>query len=76
MPVLRPQPKASLAPNWLVRRDGELGVMLAVGDKAQFELLDNAQEGQPSLIDLPPDTLLIDANRLRTRDGQLIEYEK
>ena len=50
--------------------------MLAVDDKAKFESLNNAQEGQPALVDLPPETLLIDANRLRARDGQSIEYEK
>ncbi len=67
---------SSLPPNWLVRRDGELGIMLAVGDKAQFEPLTNAQEGQPVRVDLPPDTRLIDANRLRARDGQKIQYEQ
>ncbi|MEZ5480289.1 MAG: biotin/lipoyl-binding protein [Thiolinea sp.] len=63
----------ALPPDWLLRRDGQLGLMLAVEGKAEFHPLPNAREGQPVLIDLPPETLLIDDNRLRVRTGQAIE---
>jgi len=58
---------------WLLRREGGLGLMLAVDGKAEFYPLKNAREGQAALIDLPEDTLLIDANRLRARNGQAIK---
>lgn len=66
----------SIPASWLLRRDGKLGLMLAVDDKAKFYPVANAREGQPALVDLPPDTLLINDNRLRVRDGQSIESVK
>jgi multidrug resistance efflux pump len=63
----------AISPEWLLRREGGLGLMLAVDGKAEFYPLKNAREGQPALIDLPADTLLIDANRLRVRNGQNIQ---
>lgn len=63
----------AIPPDWLLRREGGLGLMLAVDGKAAFYPLKNAREGQPALIDLPPETLLIDANRLRVRNGQAIQ---
>lgn len=66
----------AISPEWLLRREGGLGLMLAVDGKAEFYPLDNAREGQPALIDLPADTLLIDANRLRVRNGQTIQLSE
>lgn len=63
----------AIPPDWLLRREGGLGLMLAVDGKAVFYPLKNAREGQAALIDLPGDTLLIDANRLRARNGQKIQ---
>lgn len=62
-----------LPASWIVRREGGLGVMLAENGVAKFHLLPDAQEGQPILTDLPPETLILDQNRLRARDGQMIE---
>lgn len=66
----------AISPEWLLRREGGLGLMLAVDGKAEFYPLENAREGQPALIDLPADTLLIDANRLRVRNGQNIRLSE
>lgn len=63
----------AIPPDWLLRREGGLGLMLAVDGKAEFYPLKNAREGQATLIDLPDNTLLIDANRLRARNGQKIQ---
>lgn len=62
----------ALSADWLVQRGGVLGVMLAVDGKAKFHAFPEAKEGLPMLTDLPADTRLIDANRLRVRDGQAI----
>ncbi len=58
--------------SWVLRREGRLGVLLAKEGKARFYPLPNALEGQPVLTDLSPDTLLIDQNRIRLRDGEAI----
>lgn len=65
----------ALSAEWLVRRGGVLGVMLAVNGKAQFHAFPDATEGLPVLVDLPAETRLIDANRLRVRDGQSVTTE-
>lgn len=71
------QGKQPLLPaNWLVQREGGLGVMLAVDGVAKFHPLPEAKEGQPVRVGLPPNTLLIDQNRLRARDGQAIVVGK
>lgn len=57
---------------WVMRRDGQLGVMLVAEGKARFKVLPNALEGQPVLTDLSADTRLIDENRIRLRDGEAI----
>ncbi|MEZ5537030.1 MAG: biotin/lipoyl-binding protein [Thiolinea sp.] len=74
---LRWQGKLPAIPaDWLLRREGGLGLMLAVDGEAEFYPLEGAREGQPALIDLPADTLLIDANRLRVRNGQKIQLSE
>ncbi len=66
----------ALPANWVVRREGGLGVMLEVDGVAKFHPLPDAKEGQPVLIDLPTSVRLIDQNRLRARDGQAVMVEK
>lgn len=60
--------------SWVLRREGQLGVMLAEQNRAKFHPLPNAREGQPALIDLSPAIQLIDVNRIRVRDGQAITF--
>ncbi len=66
----------AISPDWLLRREDGLGLMLAVDGKAEFYRLEHAREGQPALVDLPADTLLIDANRFRVRNGQKIRIDE
>lgn len=68
-------PIPALPASWLVRRDAQLGIMLAEGNVAKFHPLPNAQEGQPAIVDLPDTVLLIDQNRLRVQHGQTIKVE-
>jgi RND family efflux transporter MFP subunit len=65
-----------LPAQYLSRRNGELGVLLAKDNKAIFHKLPDAQEGQPAKIDLPDSTLVIDTNRFRLRVNETIKIEK
>ncbi|MDX1605222.1 MAG: efflux RND transporter periplasmic adaptor subunit [Candidatus Competibacterales bacterium] len=56
----------------LVRRDGQLGILLAQGDRARFHPLPEAEEGRPVTVDLPPDTQLITAGRFGLQPGDPI----
>lgn len=62
-----------LPADYLVRRDGRLGVFIAEGDSAQFYPLPDAREGQPVRLDIPPDKLLVTDGRQRLQDGDVIE---
>jgi RND family efflux transporter MFP subunit len=55
-----------------VRRNGRLGLILAEGDKARFLPLPHALEGQPVIVDLPADTLLVVEGRQTLKDGDTI----
>lgn len=67
-----------LPPDYILRRNGQLGVMLAkdiiegVGH-ASFFVLNAAKEGQSAEIDLPTATLIITENQYRVKDGQQIK---
>lgn len=68
---------------YILRRGDNLGVMLALPKKdksakkgtATFHKLSNAREGQPAYIDLSKTALIIDQNRYRVKDSQLISWE-
>ena len=79
----KPQPGASgrikwraneayLPADYILQREGRLGVFIAEGDKARFVSLPDAQEGRPALVRLPPDTRVIAEGRLALKDGQAI----
>ena len=73
--------KRQIPPEYILRNNAELGVMIAEESeegtaKAKFVALSNAIEGQPTQTDLPIDTLIIDKNRYRVSDGELISTEK
>jgi len=60
---------AALPPDLIVRRSGQLGVLLAENGNARFQPLPDAQEGRPAVVDLPPETLLIVEGRFALSDG-------
>lgn len=73
--------KKQIPPEYILRNNASLGVMIADSSeegtaKAKFTALDNAVEGQPAFIDLPNNTLIIDKNRYRVTDGELISIQK
>jgi hypothetical protein len=62
------QPPA-LPADLLVRRQGQLGVLLAEQGKARFYPLPNAREGRPAVLALPAQTLIITEGRFAVSDG-------
>ncbi len=70
-----------IPPEYILRNNADLGVMIAENPKegtakAKFKTLPNAVEGQPAVTALPKDTLIIDKNRYRVTDGELISIQK
>lgn len=59
-----------LPADYLVRRGDGLGIFILREDRAHFVAIPQAQEGQPSLVELPPETRLITDGRQRLVDGQ------
>ena len=62
-----------LPANYLVRRNGRLGIFLAKDGIARFHVLRGAREGQPVRVDVDPQQLLITDGRQRLQDGNTIE---
>lgn len=63
---------ATIPADYLVRRDGQLGVFVAEGDTARFVPIPDAQEGRPAIAALPGETRLITEGRQRLQDGMSI----
>ena len=59
-----------LPADYLVRRDGRLGVFTIEDNRARFVTVPQAQEGRPAAVDLPPGTRLISDGRQGLSDGQ------
>jgi RND family efflux transporter MFP subunit len=59
--------------DFLVRRKGRLGIFTAVEGKAVFRPLDNALEGRPASVALPPETEVVVLGRESLADGDAIE---
>ncbi len=75
-------PRPVLPADFVVRRGGELGVLLidpgsAGGDRAEvhWRPLPEADAGRPVQVDLPPDALLVGDGRLRVQPGQSVTVE-
>jgi len=62
-------PRALLPSDYLVRREGVLGVFVAEGSVARFVPVPDAQDGRPALVTLPQDANLITDGRQRLNDG-------
>jgi len=70
-----------IPPEYVLRNNGSLGVMTAESAvegtaKAKFQILPNAIEGQPAQTVLAKSTSIIDKNRYRVTDGQLISIRE
>jgi RND family efflux transporter MFP subunit len=61
-----------LPPDYLVRRDGELGVFFVDEGVARFHAVPHALEGRPVEVQLPARTLLVIEGRQRLADGDEI----
>jgi len=57
---------------YLVRRDGQLGIFLFENGKARFRILEDALEGRPAIVDFPSSTLLIVEGRDSLNDGDTV----
>ncbi len=64
-----------LPPEYLVKREGVLGVMLADAGKARFLPLADAREGQSVNVELSPDVLVIIQGQHVVNDGSMIFVE-
>ena len=58
-----------LPPDYLVRRQGELGVFLLEADTARFVPVAGAENGRPATVRLPTDSLVVTDGRQRLADG-------
>lgn len=65
--------QAHIPANLLVRRDGQLGIFIARNQKAEFHRLPMAQEGQPALSDLPPDSQIVTMGQQSLQHGQSVQ---
>jgi len=75
-------PRPVLPADFVVRRGGELGVLLIEPDRpgqtraeVRWLRLPKADAGRPVQIDLPPDTLLVADGRLRVQPGQTVNVD-
>lgn len=65
-----------LPADYLVRRNGSLGIFLLDGNTARFHTLADAREGQPTRLKLAQDRLLITDGRQRLQDGDPVTIIK
>ncbi len=69
-------PRPALPPDYIVQRNGELGVLVLDNDgqTAGFIPLPGADAGRPLAVDLPAETLLIDDGRRRIQPGDRVTF--
>ena len=65
-----------LPSNFVVRRNGQLGVFLNNDGKAVFSPLPNAQEGRPVVVEFPVGTELITLGRDRLQHGDSLSVSR
>lgn len=68
--------RLGLPSEFLSERQGQLGVLIATNNTAQFIALDNAQEGRAVAVDLPADTLIITTGRTSAKHGEALHADK
>ncbi|MGB5775167.1 MAG: efflux RND transporter periplasmic adaptor subunit, partial [Sedimenticolaceae bacterium] len=64
--------RSMLPSDYLVRRDGRLGVFVLDTDRARFIDIPGAEDGRPAVLQLAPETLLISEGRQRLVDNDLV----
>ncbi len=64
-----------MPPEYMVRREDKLGVMVAEAGKATFYELRGAREGQPASVNLRSNSQIIIVNRYSVEDGQSVVIE-
>lgn len=64
-----------LSPEYIMRRNGSLGVMIIKDDKAHFHPLPHAIEGQPVQAFLSSSTQVIAKNRFRVTEGETVTID-
>lgn len=64
--------RPALPAHWILRRNGELGVLIAEESQAVFRPVPGAREGQPAFVDLPMDTPVITDGRFGLSPGDSI----
>lgn len=62
--------RAHVPADYLVRRDGRLGVFVVKDSTATFVPIDDAQEGRPALAPFGADTAIVTDGRQTLRNGQ------
>ncbi len=62
--------------NYIVERDGALGVFVANSEMARFVPIPGAQQGRPAMVELPPDALIIKRGHTRLQDGDAIQVSR
>jgi RND family efflux transporter MFP subunit len=60
---------------YLVQRDGQLGVFIIADGKARFHALPGSQSGRPAAISLPPETQLIVTGQFGLSEGMDVKAE-
>ncbi|HEB82632.1 MAG TPA: efflux RND transporter periplasmic adaptor subunit [Gammaproteobacteria bacterium] len=65
----------SIPAAYIVQRQGKLGVLVDDNGTARFIPIENAEEGQPAVLSLNPDTPIITQGRYNVKDGEKIEVE-
>ncbi|MCW8918650.1 MAG: efflux RND transporter periplasmic adaptor subunit [Gammaproteobacteria bacterium] len=65
-------PHPHLPAEFLLRRDDRYGVYLLREGRAQFVVVDDAREGSPVALSLPPETLIITEGRYGLIDGAAV----
>ncbi|HPQ24108.1 MAG TPA: efflux RND transporter periplasmic adaptor subunit [Gammaproteobacteria bacterium] len=62
-----------LPADYLVRRNGSVGLFLLEADRARFVALPDAEDGRPARVTLDPESLLITDGRQRLSDGDEVQ---
>lgn len=59
--------------DYLVQRDGKIGLFIGDGGKAKFQAVSNAKIGHPAAIDLPANTTIITDGRFALKNNDPIK---